>query len=184
MKQAAGSCCTPNGQRYTLERKNVKNINLRVQRDGTVAVSAPARVAKKDIDAFIDSRAAWLAQAQTRVQARQARDQAPLTVTREEALALFEQVSAQIFPLFADVLNGQKPLIKVRAMTTRWGVCAPTKRQITLSLRLAERPLAAVEYVVLHEYAHFVHPNHSAAFWGVVAHYMPDYPARRALLNA
>lgn len=47
------------------------------------------------------------------------------------------------------------PVLKVRQMKTRWGVCVPAKRQITFSLRLAEKPRAAVEYVVLHEYAHF-----------------------------
>lgn len=67
-------------------------------------------------------------------------------------------------------------------MKTRWGVCVPAKRQITFSLRLAEKPRAAVEYVVLHEYAHFVRADHSPAFWAVVARYMPDYKARRRLL--
>ena len=98
------------------------------------------------------------------------------------ALLLFTQVSDAVFPLFAQVLNGQRPVLKVRQMKTRWGVCVPAKRQITFSLRLAEKPRAAVEYVVLHEYAHFVRADHSPAFWAVVARYMPDYKARRRLL--
>ena len=61
-------------------------------------------------------------------------------------------------------------------------MCVAAKRQITFSLRLAEKPRAAVEYVVLHEYAHFVRADHSPAFWAVVARYMPDYKARRRLL--
>ena len=40
------------------------------------------------------------------------------------------------------------------------------------------------EYVVVHEYAHFVHCDHSPAFWAVVARILPDYKARRALLRA
>ena len=108
--------------------------------------------------------------------------QRPCSVSREDALALFTQVSDAVFPLFAQVLNGQRPVLKVRQMKTRWGVCVPAKRQITFSLRLAEKPRAAVEYVVLHEYAHFVRADHSPAFWAVVARYMPDYKARRRLL--
>ncbi len=110
--------------------------------------------------------------------------QRPCAVSCEEALALFTELSDAVFPLFARVLDGRPPVLKVRQMKTRWGVCAPARRQITLNLRLAEKPRAAAEYVVLHEYAHFVHPNHSPAFWAVVARYMPDYKARRTLLKA
>ena len=105
--------------------------------------------------------------------------QRPCAVSCEEALALFTELSDAVFPLFARVLDGRPPVLKVRQMKTRWGVCAPARRQITLNLRLAEKPRAAAEYVVLHEYAHFVHPNHSPAFWAVVARYMPDYKAAR-----
>ena len=38
---------------YVLTRKNVKNINMRVARDGTVKVSASNRVSGKYIDDFV-----------------------------------------------------------------------------------------------------------------------------------
>ena len=38
---------------YEIERKNVKNINLRIKKDGTVAVSANNRVPKYVIDDFV-----------------------------------------------------------------------------------------------------------------------------------
>lgn len=126
--------------------------------------------------------ARWIEAARVRALARGEEEQRPCSVSREDALALFTQVSDAVFPLFAQVLNGQRPVLKVRQMKTRWGVCVPAKRQITFSLRLAEKPRAAVEYVVLHEYAHFVRADHSPAFWAVVARYMPDYKARRRLL--
>lgn len=44
-------------------------------------------------------------------------------------------------------------------------------------------PLPAQEYVVVHEFCHFAHPNHSPAFWAAVARVMPDYKARQALLK-
>lgn len=171
------------GVTYELTRKRVKNINLRVRADGSAAVSAPARVPLREIDAFVAQRAAWVAAARARALARAAAERQPCAVTPEQALALFTRVSEEIFPLFAQALGGQRPLLKVRRMKTRWGVCVPARRQITLSLRLAEKPRAAVEYVVLHEYAHFLRADHSPAFWAVVARYMPDYRARRALLR-
>ena len=170
------------GVRYEFKRKRVKNINLRVRADGSVAVSAPLGAPLPQVDAFVAGRARWIEAARVRALARGEEEQRPCSVSREDALALFTQVSDAAFPLFAQVLNGQRPVLKVRQMKTRWGVCVPAKRQITFSLRLAEKPRAAVEYVVLHEYAHFVRADHSPAFWAVVARYMPDYKARRRLL--
>ena len=170
------------GVRYEFKRKRVKNINLRVRADGSVAVSAPLGAPLAQVDAFVAGRARWIEAARLRALARGEEEQRPCSVSREDALALFTQVSDAVFPLFAQVLNGQRPVLKVRQMKTRWGVCVPAKRQITFSLRLAEKPRAAVEYVVLHEYAHFVRADHSPAFWAVVARYMPDYKARRRLL--
>lgn len=170
------------GVRYEFKRKRVKNINLRVRADGSVAVSAPLGAPLAQVDAFVAGRARWIEAARVRALARGEEEQRPCSVSREDALALFTQVSDAVFPLFAQVLNGQRPVLKVRQMKTRWGVCVPAKRQITFSLRLAEKPRAAVEYVVLHEYAHFVRADHSLAFWAVVARYMPDYKARRRLL--
>lgn len=170
------------GVRYEFKRKRVKNINLRVRADGSVAVSAPLGAPLAQVDAFVAGRARWIEAARVRALARGEEEQRPCSVSREDALALFTQVSDAVFPLFVQVLNGQRPVLKVRQMKTRWGVCVPAKRQITFSLRLAEKPRAAVEYVVLHEYAHFVRADHSPAFWAVVARYMPDYKARRRLL--
>lgn len=170
------------GVRYEFKRKRVKNINLRVRADGSVAVSAPLGAPLAQVDAFVAGRARWIEAARVRALARGEEEQRPCSVSREDALALFTQVSDAVFPLFAQVLNGQRPVLKVRQMKTRWGVCVPAKRQITFSLRLAEKPRTAVEYVVLHEYAHFVRADHSPAFWAVVARYMPDYKARRRLL--
>ena len=170
------------GVTYTRTRRRVRNINLRVRADGSVAVSAPLGAPLAQVDAFVAGRARWIEAARVRALARGEEEQRPCSVSREDALALFTQVSDAVFPLFAQVLNGQRPVLKVRQMKTRWGVCVPAKRQITFSLRLAEKPRAAVEYVVLHEYAHFVRADHSPAFWAVVARYMPDYKARRRLL--
>ena len=168
---------------FVLTHKRVKNINLRIRADGTVAVSAPLRCSGARVDAFVAEKAAWIAAAQQRMLDKQTELQTPCDVSPREALALFTQISDEIFPLFADVLQGQRPILKVRNMKTRWGVCKISARQITLSLRLAQKPRQAVEYVILHEYAHFVHGNHSPAFWGVVAQFLPDYKARRALLR-
>ncbi len=182
-QKQSGQLRTAGGIQYEFTRKKVKNINLRVRPDGTVAVSAPHRVPVSAADAFVAARAAWITQARMRAKERRAEDERPYLVSEDQARAVFTEISEQIFPIFAQLLHGQRPVIRVSRMKTRWGVCTPAKRQLTFSLRLAEKPREAIEYVVLHEYAHFVHADHSPAFWAVVARYMPDYAERRALLS-
>lgn len=171
------------GVEYTLTRKRVKNLNLRLGPDGSVRVSAPARASLAAVDAFVAAHAEWVRRAQDRA-ARAAAERAAIPAPDPAAcLALYTEASDRVFPLFKEVLGGEKPTLKVRDMRTRWGSCHPGKRQITLAARLALQPAAAVEYVVVHEYCHFVHPDHQAGFWALVGSILPDYKARRALLR-
>ena len=61
---------------YTLTQKPVKNINLRVRRDGTVCVSAHRRVPLTDVDAFVREKAAWIEAARRRAAEREAPESA------------------------------------------------------------------------------------------------------------
>ena len=171
------------GVEYTLTRKRVKNLNLRLAPDGSVRASAPLRASGAAVDAFVAAHAGWVQKALSRQQAAEAARAALPTPTAAECLPLFEAVSERVFPRFEKVLGGKKPVIKVRDMRTRWGSCHPAKRQITLAARLALQPPQAIEYVVVHEYCHFVHPDHQAGFWALVESLLPDYKARRALLR-
>jgi predicted metal-dependent hydrolase len=56
----------------------------------------------------------------------------------------------------------------VDTMTTRWGSCTTTTGAIRLSERLRTMPSWVVDYVLVHELAHLVHPDHSPAFWALV----------------
>ena len=60
------------GVDYWLERKAVKNVNLRIHADGSVHVSAPAHVSQARIDAFVASKSRWIAQRQASFEARAA----------------------------------------------------------------------------------------------------------------
>lgn len=171
------------GVEYTLTRKRVKNLNLRLAPDGSVRASAPLRASGAAVDAFVAAHAGWVQKALARQKAAEAARAALPTPTAAECLPLFEAVSERVFPRFEKVLGGKKPVLKVRDMRTRWGSCHPAKRQITLAARLALQPPQAIEYVVVHEYCHFVHPDHQAGFWALVESLLPDYKARRALLR-
>ena len=173
---------TAGGIRYELTRKKVKNLNIRVREDSTVAVSVPLRTSAEAADRFVAERAQWVQEARERARRRAARDAQPLP-DRETALAYFTAMSDKVYPAFAGVLGGQKPILKVRSMTSCWGVCCPGKRRITLALQLYNQPPAAQIYVVVHEYCHFLQLNHSPAFWAEVEKLLPDWKARRELLK-
>lgn len=75
------------------------------------------------------------------------------------------------------------PELRVRQMKTRWGSCSPSRGVITLNKKLLEAPKSCIEYVVLHELCHFIHPNHSKQFYGFVTMLMPDWKERKKQLE-
>lgn len=74
------------------------------------------------------------------------------------------------------------PEVKIRTMKSRWGSCTPARNTITVNKKLIHYPLEFIEYVVLHEFVHFIQPNHSKAFYNIIENYMPDYKQRMQLI--
>ena len=75
------------------------------------------------------------------------------------------------------------PEVKIRDMKSRWGSCTPAKNSVTLNRKLIHYPFEFIEYVVLHEFVHFIQPNHSKAFYNIIENYMPDYKTRMEMVN-
>ena len=186
MAQSETQHRTAGGVEYELTRKRVRNINLRVRADGTVAASAAPRVPAAAVDAFVAARAAWVANARRRA-ADHARRDAALDAglpPKAEALARMTALCRAYYPRFAATCpGGAFPRIAVRDMRTRWGSCSLKTGTLAFSRRLCCTPPAAREYVVVHEFCHFAHPDHSPAFWAAVAAVLPDYRQRRKLLR-
>jgi predicted metal-dependent hydrolase len=64
----------------------------------------------------------------------------------------------------------------------RYGSCTPTTATIRISDRVATMPPWVLDYVLVHELAHLVEPNHSSAFWQLVARYPLSERARGYLI--
>ena len=60
------------------------------------------------------------------------------------------------------------PELKIRKMTSRWGVCNTRLKTITLNLELIKRDIKYLDYVIVHELSHLVHGDHSSRFWDLV----------------
>lgn len=75
------------------------------------------------------------------------------------------------------------PNLKIRKMTTRWGVCNIKNHNITLNYNLINYDISCLDYVIVHELSHLIHPNHSKKFWLVVEKYYPNYKQIRKKLK-
>ncbi len=60
----------------------------------------------------------------------------------------------------------------------RWGSATPLDGSVRISDRLAGEPAWVVGYVIVHELAHLVIPDHSRAFWELVDRYPRTERAR------
>lgn len=82
-----------------------------------------------------------------------------------------------------DFINVPDFTLKIRKMKTRWGVCNYVKRTVTLNSELVKYDIKLLDYVIVHELAHFTHHDHSKNFWKLVESYYPDYKKARKELN-
>lgn len=164
---------------YTLTVKEIKNLNLRIRSDGTVAVSVPRRVAKADADAFVRSRADWIAGHLAR---RGAERTGLIPPGKEDALPVLAASLERMYPLAAP-LGVRRPELRARRMTSRWGSCHWTKGVIVLNTALAAVEEELLDYVTLHELVHFLHPNHGKGFYAVMDALLPDWREKRRRLK-
>lgn len=82
-------------------------------------------------------------------------------------------------------LNGRAKFNSIEYVSNQkriFGSCSITSSQIRISDRLAKMPDWVRDYVVLHELAHLIHPNHSKSFWKLVNQYKLTERARGYLM--
>ena len=184
-------CAGEKNIKYILERKQVKNINMRVRPDGSVRVSAGPWADASQIDDFVLSKAEFILQAMKRfenmaeAEEKYQEELVKAKAGRESLLAdvsLFTEILDEFYPLFVPY-GVKKPKLRVRTMKSCWGSCLVNKGIITLNRKLLMKPRECIEYVVVHELCHFIHPNHSKQFYGFMEQFMPDWKERKARLN-
>ncbi len=115
----------------------------------------------------------------------------PAGTTPEFRLALLERwlreqlrhaVIAQI-AVWEQRLQVTVPQWTIRQMKTRWGSCNPQTRRISFNAELARKPPDCLEYIVVHEMAHYFHDGHGSGFTGFMDRHLPDWRVRRRELN-
>jgi len=72
----------------------------------------------------------------------------------------------------------------LQRMKTKWGSCNADKQNIRLNTELVKKPKDLLEYVVVHEMAHLLVPNHTERFVAILDRHWPQWRESRAELNA
>ena len=158
---------------YTLVRSDRKTISIVIKPTGEVEVRCPKRCSKRDVEAFLVSKAAWIQGHLEKIAERPA--VAVLSEAERKALA---KQAAQILPSkvrrFAAEIGVSYDRITIRSQRTRWGSCS-AKGNLNFNCLLMLCPEEVMDYVVVHELCHRKELNHSPRFWAEMAKHCPDY---------
>ena len=166
---------------YEIIRSDRKTLGLQVK-DGRVIVRAPRIVTLQQIERFVREHEAWIENALNRQAAKQAAHPEPTAVERAELIRRAKEILPQRTAYWAERMGLSPTQIRITSAQRRFGSCS-SEGHICYSWRLMQYPPEAIYYVVVHELAHLKHMNHSPAFHALVAKYLPDHKARRALLK-
>ncbi len=147
-------------------RRRHKTVSARIV-DGVCQVRAPADISEEELAPIIDNLVARL----KRKQAKEALDDAWL-----------EQKAQELNQKYFDERLAWTSIRWVSNQQKRMGSCTHGRKTIRISHRLASLPTFVKDYVLVHELAHLVEPNHSPAFWELVYRYPRTERARGYLM--
>ncbi len=194
-------------------RKNNKNIYFRFDELGNLIVTVPIRISIKKIKKLIEENEKSLVKLRNRMKRKQDEegqirllglkydvkldpnkkqiemDNGIIYCNSEAELKKYignltkKVFQEEIEKVLQIMPNIPKFTLKIRKMKTRWGVCNYVKKTVTLNSELIKYERKIIDYVIIHEFSHFAHHNHSAAFWSLVAKYDPNYKLARKELR-
>lgn len=73
--------------------------------------------------------------------------------------------------------------VRIKRMKTRWGSCNSDAGRIWMNLELIKKPVACVEYVLVHEFVHLHERHHNDRFLERMEALMPTWRVHRDELN-
>ena len=173
------------GIEVRLQRKKVKNLNLRIARDGDhVDASAPVWMSPVDVADFVHRKHDWIEAQMERVSAT------PMAQASQASKDEVTQWRAVVQACVPALVAAWEPIMGVKAgqlayrnMTSRWGSCQPSTGRICINVRLALYPPECLEYVVVHELCHLLERGHGPRFHQLMDRFMPDWKQRRDKLR-
>lgn len=166
---------------FELLYKRVKNINMRIHADGRITVSANRFIGRQQIEDFVRSKANFIQKAKKEFS--QKRELPKMKYFDEAELKqTILNLCQKVYPYYKEK-GIAFPDIKFRKMVSRWGSCHTQKGVLTFNTNLMYAPLDCVLYVVLHEFTHFLQPNHSALFYEELQKVCPEWKKHKNRLK-
>lgn len=163
---------------WKILRSRRRTLAIEITPKGEVLLRAPARMSRKDILAFAESRRDW-------IEAHLAQITPAEPLTPEEHRALIRAARQQLpgrVQFFADRMGVSFGRISVRSQRTRWGSCS-AEGNLSFNCLLMAMPEEVRDYVIVHELCHRRQMDHSPRFWAEVAAVLPGYAAQRQWLK-
>lgn len=168
---------------YTVKRVRSRAIRIHVHPDGRVVVTAPMRVALREIERFVAEKQEWIVQAQRKVEGK---TKSILHTATAAEYKKYKQVAMALAAKRLQHFNVHYGFtyrrLSIRNSKTRWGSCS-RQGSISFSYTIALLPPALADYIVVHELCHIKEFNHSPRFWKLVAETIPDYKECKRLLK-
>lgn len=92
--------------------------------------------------------------------------------------------AAPMMVSWAEVFGIDLPKWGIKRMKTKWGTCNIEAMRVWLNLELVKKPPQCLEYVIVHELAHFFERNHSDRFVAMLDQKLPRWRSIRDELNS
>ena len=171
---------------FSLVRGGVKNINLRVCRDGSVRLSVPYHCPTDEAVRFVVQHTDWIHSRQKLVLEAESRriSDAPSPAEIESDKRNLEEILPDIFERYERLMGVRCSRWRLRRMVSRWGSCNVRTGVITINTELAHLPRECLESVVVHELCHLRVSGHNAEFYALMDTYYPQWREARKILNA
>ena len=83
---------------------------------------------------------------------------------------------------FAAAMGVSYKRIRICDLRYRWASCTRSGT-LTFNWRIIQAPMFVVDYLIVHELAHFLEANHSREFWNIVAVHVPSWERARRWLK-
>jgi predicted metal-dependent hydrolase len=110
----------------------------------------------------------------------------PRGFTKKRMTAWFKREARKLIDervdRYAKIMGARYASIRLSGARTRWGSCSG-KNKLNFTWRLIMCPIAAIDYVIVHELSHITYKNHSPGFWALVKTAFPDFKEQKKWLK-
>jgi predicted metal-dependent hydrolase len=165
---------------YTLvSSRRRRSVAIMVDPERGVVIYAPHNVGRRFLAGLLRERRGWIERKLAELAARRAEPKFRYDGTLADAAWLINERAAH----YARLMGLAPNRVAVKDQRRRWGSCSARTGAVHFNWRLVMAPPEVLDYVVVHELAHLAQPDHSRAFWALVAQYAPAYKACRKWLR-